>query len=517
MKKAAWTLFFGLLAAAAALLNAAERKIGQEISITTHLKDGEEFQLSITDLIAFGQKLFNAVWTIQEGGGRPLTKGNGNPLSDPNSPLVFPRNFNRISAPDANACGGCHNQPVSGGAGDIVTNVFVLGQRFDFASFDGRDLTATRGAIDEGGVSVTMQTISNSRKTVGMFGSGFIEMLSRQITADLQTIRDSIAPGASKLLLSKGISFGTLARFADGRWDTSRIEGLPATSLQTTGPDSPPSLIIKPFHQAGAVVSLREFTNSAFNHHHGIQTTERFGVGTDPDGDGVINEMTRADVTAVALFQATMAVPGRVIPNDFFVDLAVHVGANRFEKVGCATCHIPSLPLDNKGWIYSEPNPYNPVKNLRPGDAPSLSVDLTSDELPQPRLKPLNGVVHVPAFTDFKLHDICSGPNDPNAEALDQLQQAGSIGFFAGNRKFITRKLWGAGNQPPYFHHGLFTTMRQAILAHDGEALGSRQAFQALSRQEQDSVIEFLKTLRVLPAGTRFLITDESGKQKAAE
>ncbi|HEY2931193.1 MAG TPA: di-heme oxidoredictase family protein [Acidobacteriota bacterium] len=516
MRKTAWILFFSLLLAAA-LANAAERRIGQEVSISTHLKDGEEFQLSITDVIAFGQKLFNAIWTIQEGGGRPLTKGNGNPLSDANSPLVFPRNFNRISAPDANSCAGCHNLPVSGGAGDFVTNVFVLGQRFDFATFDGRDLITSRGAIDEGGVLVNMQSISNSRKTVGMFGSGFIEMLARQITTDLQTIRDSLAAGASKPLRSKGISFGTLARFADGRWDVSRIEGLPATSLQTTGPDSPPSLIIKPFHQAGAVVSLREFTNNAFNHHHGIQTTERFGVGADPDGDGVVNEMTRADVTAVAMFQATMAVPGRVIPNDFFVDLAVHVGANRFEKIGCAGCHIPILPLDNKGWIYTEPNPYNPVKNLRPGDAPSLSVDLTSDALPQPRLKPVNGVVHVPAFTDFKLHDICSGQNDPNGEALDQNQPLGSIGFFAGNRKFITRRLWGVANQPPYFHHGLFTTMRQAILAHDGEALASRQAFQALSRQEQDSVIEFLKTLRVLPAGSPHLITDENGKQKAGE
>src|SRR5438445_5039461 len=31
-----------------------------------------------------------------------------------------------------------------------------------------------------------------------------------------------------------------------------------------------------------------------------------------PDGDGFMNELTRADVTAVTLFQATMAVPGRV-------------------------------------------------------------------------------------------------------------------------------------------------------------------------------------------------------------
>jgi hypothetical protein len=38
------------------------------------------------------------------------------------------------------------------------------------------------------------------------------------------------------------------------------------------------------------VVSLRQFSNNAFNHHHGIQSTERLGAGTDPDGDGFVNE-----------------------------------------------------------------------------------------------------------------------------------------------------------------------------------------------------------------------------------
>src|SRR5919201_5868333 len=164
--------------------------IGYEAAIPVHLQDGQEFQLSTSDLIAFGKTLFEAMWTIQEGGGRPLTKGTGAPLTDPGSPLVFPRNFNRISAPDSNACAGCHNKPLVGGGGDIVANVFVRGQRFDFATFDHSDMTPTRGAVDEMGNPVLLQTIANSRKTVGMSGSGYIEMLARQITADLQTIRD---------------------------------------------------------------------------------------------------------------------------------------------------------------------------------------------------------------------------------------------------------------------------------------------------------------------------------------
>jgi hypothetical protein len=325
---------------------------------------------------------------------------------------------------------GCHNTPVIGGGGDIVANVFVLGQRFDFATFDGNETLATQGAFDESATPVTMQSIANSRATLGMVGSGYIEMLARQMTADLQAIRDATPPTGSNALVTKGISFGRIARFPNGAWDVSQVEGLVAPSLQTSGPANPPSLIIRPFHQASNVISIRQFTNNAFNHHHGIQSTERFGVNTDPDGDGFVNELTRADVTAVSLFQAVMAVPGRVIPNDPEIESAVLLGERRFQQINCTSCHVPSLPLDKQGWVYTEPNPYNPTGNLQVGQAPTYSVDLTRDDLPSPRLRPsVGGIVHVPAFTDLKVHDICDGPSDPNRERLDMNQPAGSPGF----------------------------------------------------------------------------------------
>jgi cytochrome c peroxidase len=512
------SVFVIFYTAALATVSSQSAVIGREVAVPRHLQDGEEFTISLRDLLAHGRLLFTAVWTIEEGGGRPLTKGTGNPLGDATSPLLFPRNFNRISAPDANSCAGCHNLPfgIPGGGGDIVANVFVLGQRFDFATFDSSDVTPTRGEMNELGAATHLQTIANSRATLGMFGSGYIEMLARQITEDLQAIRDSIVPGTARALVSKGISFGTLAQTRDGTWVTSGVQGIAAPSLSTAG-GSKPSLIIRPFHQAGNVVSIRQFSNNAFNHHHGIQSTERFGVGTDPDGDGVVNEMTRADVTAVSIFQATMAVPGRVIPNDPEIEAAVLVGEKRFASLGCTTCHIPALPLDRQGWIFSEPNPFNPKEphNLQVGEAPTLTVDLSREDLPAPRLKSSGGVVMVPAYTDLKLHDITTGlPGDPNIEALDMNQPAGSPGFFAGNSKFLTRKLWGTANEPPFFHHGQFTTLRQAVKAHDGEAKASRLAFDALSQYEQDSVIEFLKTLQVLPPGTRDLIVDEQGNKK---
>lgn len=497
-------------------------QIGVEVAVPVHLQDGQEFTTPISQVVAFGQTLFTARWTAQEGQGRPLDKGTGKPLSDPSDPLVFPHRFNRVSGPDTQSCSGCHNLPIAGSGGDIVGGVFVLGQRFDFATFDRNDPIPTKGAVDELGNPVTFQTISDFRKTIGMNGSGFIEMLARQMTADLQAIAAGCASGNSCALVTKGVSFGTLTHNADGTWNTSQVVGLPAPAVATTGTTAP-TLILQPFHQAGAVISIRQFTNNAFNHHHGIQSEERFGLGVDADGDGFVNELTRADVTAASIFQATLAPPGRMINTDPMIRAAVIAGEAKFDQIGCATCHIDSLPLTvdsqgNQGWIYSEPNPYNPSGNLQINQGvPSLSVDLTDRmDLPTPRLqitgKGNSAVVNVPGYTDLKLHNITSGPTDPNCEPLNQNQPAGSTGFFAGNCSFLTAKLWGRFNSGPFMHHGQFTTMREAVLAHAGEAAAEEAAFAALSTSDQNNVIEFLKSLVTLQSGNKSLCVDQNFK-----
>jgi hypothetical protein len=257
----------------------------------------------------------------------------------------------------------------------------------------------------------------------------------------------------------------------------------------------------------------KQFTNNAFNHHHGMQAEERFGIGIDADGDGFVNELTRADITAATLFQATLPVPGRMISSDPAIRAAVINGEQKFAQIGCASCHIPALPLTNNGWVFTEPNPYNPAGNLQPGTGvPTIRVDLTSRELPQPRLRVVNGVVYVPAYLDFKLHDITSGAGDPGREPLDMNAPAGSDAFFSGSSKFLTRKLWGIANQHPFGPHGLFTTMREAVLAHAGEARASRQAFSSLPEYDRDSIIEFLKSLQILPEGALSLCVDQRGR-----
>jgi CxxC motif-containing protein (DUF1111 family) len=225
-------------------------------------------------------------------------------------------------------------------------------------------------------------------------------------------------------------------------------------------------------------------------------------VGTDPDGDQFVNEMTRADVTAISIYQAVLPVPGQVLPSDERVRRAIVHGEEVFAEIGCASCHIPALPLSRRNWVYTEPNPFNPPMNLREGEVRSVRVDLTDPALPQPRLvpdTPTADTLMVPLYSDLKLHDITDASVDEEREPLDMNQNTWSPKFVGGNRKFLTKRLWGCANEPPYFHHGLFTTLRDAVMAHAGEALASREAFEKLPPYDQDSLIEFLKSLRVFP------------------
>ena len=495
--------------------------IGRELAVPIHLSNGEEFSVSSARLLQHGESLFTARWTSQDGVGRPFGKGNDGDLVNPDHPLVFPRMFNIISGPASGACSGCHNEPRAGGGGDIVGNVFVLGNRFDFASFDRSDTLPTSGAFDERGVAATLQTIANSRKTTGMFGSGYIELLARQMTRELREAAASCPLEGRCALSAKGTRFGSIEHRADGTWDTSGIEGLPNPSVQTSG-TVPPTLIIQPFFQSGAVISLRQFSINSFTRLHGVQAEERFEV--DQDQDGFSNELTRADVTAVAVFQATLPPPGQLIPRDPLVASAIVRGEREFSAVGCASCHTPALPLQDAN--FTEPNPYNPAGNLQLSSGVDVfSIDLASDALPSPRLAPEDGVTWVPAYTDLKLHDITTGKPacawypeliadgqcDADVEPLSQNHTTGTADFYRGNSKFLTRRLWGIANQHAFGHHGKYTTLREAILAHHGEAEAVRANFIALDGEAQATIIEFLRSLQILPAGTPCFVIDEHG------
>ena len=429
-------------------------------------------ELRLEDLIEAGRFLFVTQFNVLDGFGRPAATGDGKPTKRVAGSAPF---MIRTSAPETNSCAGCHNQPVPGGAGDFVANVFVLAQ--------------VRDPVTD---SVSAE-FSDERNTLGMHGSGAIEMLAREMSMDLIGIREAAKNEArmrgipvTKALVTKGVNFGQIMAGPDGSIDTSKVEGVDG------------DLIIKPYHQKGVVNSVRVFTVNAFNHHHGMEAVERFGrdrTGEDDfDEDGVPDELSVGDITAATIFQVSLPVPGRALPEERELRDSVRRGETAFTRIGCAGCHRSELILNNP--VYSEPNPFNPVGNLRPQDvARPFSFDLTRDG-PRPHLERISGGrAVVRAYTDLKRHTI--------ADEADP--------FFANERvvqggvpldQFITRKLWDVGSSAPYGHRGNLTTISEAILHHAGEARPTRESFAALPVEEQADIVAFLKTLQVLPEGS---------------
>lgn len=474
-------LLLGTAAAALIASAAHAQMIGETPAVMEHMDQAaiNAGDLRLDRIVRHGALVFSANFNYLDGRGRPASTGTG----APRNPLGQPE-FLRTSGPDANSCAGCHNQPRAGGAGDFVANVFVLAQ-----------------ALDPVTESVS-PNFSNERNTLGMMGAGPIEMLAREMTAELHAIRTAAKNAAASTmtpqtrdLVAKGVAFGRITALPDGRIDPTQIQGVDW------------DLIIKPFHQKGAVVSLREFTNNAMNHHHGIQPVERFGVGVDADQDGVADELTVGDITAATIFQAALNIPTRVMPRGKRAVQAVRRGELLFTQIGCNTCHVPAFTLSSR--LFTEPNPFNPAGNLRPADVPHpFSFDMTR-EGEAPRIEAVRGGgAIIRPFTDLKRHDL----NDADLThfANEQLTQGRLNGFAPDSdftipapprpaRQFLTRKLWDAGNTGPYGHRGDLSTMTEAIWFHGGEARATRDAFLALPQADQDAVIEFLKAQQVVP------------------
>src|SRR5208282_1388773 len=148
-------------------------------ALAAHLEQDDVLKMPFSKVFAAGQVIFVTNFNACDGAGRPGTNGGVTPRTP--DPLMGPR-FTRVSAPEASSCAGCHNQPQAGGAGDFVANVFVLAQ----------NLIPVAATILNPDFSQTFA----ERNTLGMFGSGAIELLGREMTQDLIALRSQAINGA---------------------------------------------------------------------------------------------------------------------------------------------------------------------------------------------------------------------------------------------------------------------------------------------------------------------------------
>ncbi len=493
-RRAAGMLATAALASVAAVLSGCGGTVTAEEPVPIGERPGIQQHVNQADLVSgaigfdemfqLGKQLFNAKFNKLDGLGRPLATGAANPTHR----QAGQPDFVRTSSPDSLSCAACHIDPRDAGGGDFVVNVFVLAQNDDPVTFDVRN--------------------ADERNTLGMMGSGLIELLAREMTADLQTIRTGALQAAAAAgapvtvsLDTKGVNFGKLTANPDGSLATSQVAGVDA------------DLIVKPFSQKGVTRSVREFTDNAMNHHHGMEPVERFGRGhldsqgnvidtDDFDGDGVPDELTVGDITVVTMYQVFQNTPAQVMPPEPERVAAVGRGEQGFAAAGCTSCHVPALVLKNP--VFCEPYALNP-SNTFSDQSQKVCADLTQQG-PGPRpVKQADGTVAVRAYTDLKRHVICD--NGTPHYCNEPLVQNG-----VPTNQFLTRKLWDVGNSAPYGHRGDLGTITEAIVAHGGEAMASRDAFNGLSPSQQADIVEFLKSLQIVPEGGHALVVDSLGR-----
>jgi hypothetical protein len=430
-----------------------------------------EHDLSAAELAALvesGRQLFTDRFTVDDGMGRPLATQAIIPTKRKQPVDAL---FRRTAGMDANSCESCHNSPIVGAAATFTGNAFVSEgfESADFETLDGQ--------------------FSNERGSVHLFGNGLLQMLAREMTAELQGerakgIAQARASGQPVTihLASKGVDFGSIVAQPDGLIDFTALDGIDE------------DLILRPFSQKGVFGSTRQFVVNAMNVHVGLEATERFGerwTGTDDfDGDKHTNEFTPGDVSAVVAFIGTLPAPARMVPTDQrWVDAAKH-GEQVFADLGCTQCHKPYLPLNSLK--FSDPGADDTAGTLRVGEVPQ-PITYDYGQLPWTKNLQRNdqGQILVPLFGDLKRHKIADDQNNRLGNEL--LAQR-----FVERDVFMTAELWGVGSTAPYGHRNDITTLDEVIRAHGGEATDVRNAYIAAAEADRSSLIAFLKTL-VIP------------------
>ncbi len=157
-------------------------------------------------------------------------------------------------------------------------------------------------------------------------------------------------------------------------------------------------------------------------------------------------ELGTPELEAVAFFIRYLGVPAARRDN---ADPAVIRGNELFYETGCERCHRAALRTRADGALAS---------------------------------------ITFHAYTDLLLHDLGPDLSDSIGEGA------------ASAREWRTPPLWGLGlvaDDPKarFLHDGRAETIEEAIRAHGGEAARSKAHFEAMSAQDREKVLQFLRSL----------------------
>jgi CxxC motif-containing protein (DUF1111 family) len=371
---------------------------------------------------------------------------------------------------NAQSCRECHQNPVSGGGSQV--SELRVGHVDRDGHFQPPQIPIARGAEVITGRSLVndraicpnatfpsseiqervpdTETVRAIRMSVSLFGDGFVEAVADQTFIDFAKQQCNSTHG--------------------------RICG---QLVQVPIVEAPGRMGVGRFGWKDQHASLLSFIADAYLNEIGItnplqpnEVTSLCNTAPEPNdtrgADGLF------DIDRLTRFVRALEAP----PRDqglALTPLAQH-GSELFDKVGCATCHVRSLKTAAAG----------------------SKMDGGAFVVP-----PALGSVTFHPYGDFLLHDVGTGDGilqvNPEHYGRGVYQQMAAYlskqHLESTQNKMRTAPLWGVRLRARLMHDGASLTLRDAILRHRGEAQDESKKFDRLGKQDQEALLEFLRSL----------------------
>jgi CxxC motif-containing protein (DUF1111 family) len=344
---------------------------------------------------------------------------------------------------NATACVSCHENPNSGGAGQITE--LRVGHNDENGNFvnptifinDGMDTITGRSIVNDRAICPQAQEHIPATENI------------RALRAVLNTLGDGFV---------EAIDDNTLVAIAERQPEESegRIHG---EVVQAPIFEAPGQTRVGRFGWKDQHSSLLSFIADAYVNEMGVTNRLRpndvtnvckttTGLEDHPDNLGL------ADIDHFAQFIRGTMVP----PRDEILAAteAAHRGQRLFIRLGCSSCHLQSIKTAPVGTVV---------------DGGMFTVpEALGDKVIHP-------------FSDFLLHDIGTG---------DGIVQVGPQDTA---NKLRTAPLWGLRTKARFMHDLKSLSLENAIERHKGEAREAERHFDELNPEERAALISFLNSL----------------------
>jgi CxxC motif-containing protein (DUF1111 family) len=371
---------------------------------------------------------------------------------------------------NAQSCRECHQSPVSGAASQVTE--LRVGHQGPEGHFRNPEISIAHGAE-----VISGRSLVNDRAICpnAAFPSNEIQERVPE-TEVIRTFRLSLS------LLGDGfveaVADQTLIDLAEQQCKSSHRK-ICGQVLQVPIVEAPGQMSVGRFGWKDQHASLLSFAGDAYLNEMGItnrlqpdEVTKLCNTASEPNDtpgpDGL------SDIDHFARFVRATKAPGR--DSKLASGPIAQKGEGLFAKIGCAACHVETLTTAPSGTKIN-------------GGTYTIPVAL--------------GSITFHPYGDFLMHDVGTGDGILQAtrehygNKVFQMMSGylSKQDFESSRNKIRTAPLWGVRLRPRLMHDGQSVTLREAILRHRGEAAHVSQRFEKLKKEDQEAIIEFLKSL----------------------